>query len=252
MAREQGFVVDRAAFFGGDWPHGFQPIDAPRAFLQRALQLGRYVDREEAERTPAWKQWIPYCVLRCGDWGPDGDPAGRGVLAVQRTKGGGEARLHQSWTIGMGGHVEPADAAASDPTGPDAVAFFERALERELSEELALPAAGLPRPRLLGMINDDTTSVGEVHAGLAYCLDWNVPLGAAAAEPAIREVSKLRGSFRHLADLAELWHTPEQFESWSRFLIEAGVLGDMGATPPCLATRAGAESGLDSLDSAEP
>jgi predicted NUDIX family phosphoesterase len=102
------------------------------------------------------------------------------------------------------------------------------------------------------MINDDTTSVGEVHAGLAYCLDWNVPLGAAAAEPAIREVSKLRGSFRHLADLAELWHTPEQFESWSRFLIEAGVLGDMGATPPGHATRAGAESGLDSLDSAEP
>lgn len=257
MTGEQVFVVDRAAFFGGDWPHGFQPIDATRAFLERAARLGRFVDRAEAERTPAWKQWIPYCVVRCGDWGADGDPSERGVLAVQRTRGGGEARLHGSWTIGLGGHIEPADEAGAGPAGSggagdDAESFFARALARELQEELTLPPGRALRPRLLGLINDDTTQVGRVHAGLAYCLDWSQPLRAAKAQVGVREVSKLRGGFTHLADLAELWQTPEQFETWSSILIEAGVLGAMGPTARGTQLRRGSAFGLVSHDSAEP
>lgn len=251
MSVEQVFVVDRAAFFGGDWPHGFQPIDAPAAFLRRALQLGRFVDRERAERTPAWKQWIPYCLLRCGDWGPDGDRSERGVFAVQRTNRGGEARLHESWSVGLGGHVEPVDEDGRDRPDTAAATFFERALARELSEELLLPSDLTLRPRLLGLINDDTTSVGEVHAGLAYCVDVPAPASEAKELFGVREVSKLRGGFAHLADLAELWQTPEQFESWSRFLIEAGLIGDMGQTPSHRETRPENGTRLDSQRSAE-
>lgn len=251
MACERVFVVDRAAFFGGDWPHGFQPIDAPRAFLRRALQMGRFVDRAEAEQTPDWKQWIPYCVLRCGDWGPNGAPSERGVFAVQRTKGGGEKRLHESWSVGLGGHVDPTDEAVSDPTEEDACRFFERALGRELCEELSLPAHHAMQPRLLGLINDDTTKVGEVHAGLAYCLDWPQPLSLAMEQVAVREVSKMQGGFTHLADLTELWQTPEQIESWSRFLIEAGVLGVMGSSPHGIEARSDGVSGLGSQASVE-
>ena len=98
------------------------------------MRLGRFVEREEAERTPAWKQWIPYCMLRCGDWSADGAPDERGVLLVQRTKKGGEARLHESWTVGLGGHIEPCDATAGDTPAPDAEAFFHAALQRELAE----------------------------------------------------------------------------------------------------------------------
>jgi hypothetical protein len=55
------FVVDRAAFFGGDWPQGFTPLAGAAAtdLLARAADAGRYVDRPTAERRPAWKQWIP-------------------------------------------------------------------------------------------------------------------------------------------------------------------------------------------------
>ncbi len=242
-SRERVFVVDRAAMFGGDWPQGFHAIDDQATFLEQAHARGRFVDRDEAERTPAWKQWIPYCMLRCGDWSADGAPDERGVLLVQRTKKGGEARLHESWTVGLGGHIEPCDATAGDTPAPDAEAFFHAALQRELAEELVLPPGWLPRPRLLGLINDDSTEVGSVHAGLAYCIDLREPLAAARAAIGIREVAKMRGAFTHLADLSDLWHTPEQFESWSQFLIQAVIVGAMGGRSWC--GPAAAEGGPD-------
>ncbi|MCU0863277.1 MAG: hypothetical protein MUC36_05775 [Planctomycetes bacterium] len=216
-------VVDRAAFFGGDWPQGFTPIgaDAAEAFLERAAGSGRFVDRPTAERTPAWKQWIPYCVLRCGgpDW-PSLPAAARGVFVVQRTSGQSEARLHGAWSIGLGGHIEPLDRR----TGPGA-AFFAAALHRELTEELDLGGIELPAPRLLGLINDDSTEVGQVHAGLAYAVDLPLALADAASRVGIGEISKMRGGFTHLAGFADLWQNPAQFETWSQLLVRAGVLG---------------------------
>ncbi|MCK5941163.1 MAG: NUDIX domain-containing protein [Planctomycetes bacterium] len=228
MSEQQVFVVDRAAFFDGDWPHGYQPIAEPAAFLDRAMRLGRFVDRDEAERTPAWKQWIPYCMLRCGDWTATGAAGDRGILLVQRTAKGGEARLHESWTVGLGGHIEPVDAPAGGSAEPDAETFFAAALQRELDEELRLPDGPLPAPRLLGLINDDTTEVGSVHAGLAYCIDLPEPLPRARTRFGIREISKLRGGFTHLVEFAELWQTPSQFETWSQFLIQAEIVGTKG------------------------
>lgn len=249
-ARPQVFVVNRDAFFGGNWPQGYQALPDPAAFLAKAKALGRFVDRKEAEANPAWKQWIPYCMLRCGDWTQPADhPSAkdRGILLVQRTNKGGEARLHESWSIGLGGHIEPVDldgttrakelqnpidalgwpASTSDQTGPEA--FFAAALARELSEELVLPGQRqTPVPRLLGLINDDATEVGKVHAGLAYCIDFPTPLREAQERVGIREISKMRGGFTRLVELAEVWQTPSQFESWSQFLIQAEVVGAMG------------------------
>jgi len=242
------FVVDRDAFFGGDWPQGFHRLPEPDEFLAKAMALGRFVDREEAEANPAWKQWIPYCMLRCGDWSATDHPnPDRGVLLVQRTRQGNETRLHESWSIGLGGHIEPVDVAGPDrakelqtpstelgwsraQSGPtEAHAFFVAALARELAEELDLPGQQqTPVPRLLGLINDDSTEVGKVHAGLAYCIDFSLPLRIARETVGIREISKLRGGFTHLVEFAELWQTPAQFESWSQFLVQAEVVGAMG------------------------
>jgi len=246
MTRAQVFVVDRDAFFDGNWPQGYHRLDDSDAFLAKARSLGRFVDREEAEATPAWKQWIPYCMLRCGDWSEGSLDPERGVLAVQRTNKGGEARLHESWSIGLGGHIEPEDVvattAAGEPNSGDAGArtFFATALGRELSEELRLPESGLiPAPKLLGLINDDSTEVGKVHAGLAYCIDFPAPLHIAREMVGIREISKMRGGFTHLVEFAKLWQTRSQFESWSQFLIHAEITVAMGVRP------------LDGTDSAE-
>jgi predicted NUDIX family phosphoesterase len=223
---EHVFVVDRAAFFGGDWPQRFLPLaggDAA-AFLDRAHAAGRFEPRPAAEANPAWKQWIPYCVLRCAAAGTAADAGARdaGVFLVRRTRGQSEARLHGAWSIGLGGHVEPVDA-----TGAGA-AFFACALRRELSEELDLRGLALPEPRFVGVLNDDATEVGAVHAGLVYVVD--VPLGVAAARAAVRvgETSKMHGGFTHLVEFFELWQNPAQFETWSRTLIQAGIADPIG------------------------
>lgn len=247
------FVVDRAAFFGGDWPQGFQASPAdPAELIARARAAGRFVGRAAAEANPEWKQWIPYCVLCCGDWRPEAPDDTRGIFTFERTRGQGEARLHGARSIGLGGHVEPVDEAAAAGPNPAAVApaerFFANALWRELGEELGWrlkgprgvrstpfsdwskehPAIPGPQLRLLGIVNDDSTPVGRVHAGLVYRLDVPLPLPAARESVRVREITKMRGGFASLVEFRQLWQDPNRFESWSQFLIEAGVVGAMG------------------------
>ncbi|MBL8730539.1 MAG: hypothetical protein JNM25_19125 [Planctomycetes bacterium] len=230
----QVFVVDRASFFGGDWPQGFAAMAGAEAieFLDAAHARGRFVERAVAEQTPAWKQWIPYCVLRCRAAAPSPAeglaPAASlaGIFRVQRTSGQGEARLHGAWSIGLGGHVEPVDRApAADPER--GANFFQRALARELAEELRL-AGALPPPRFVGLLNDDATPVGRVHAGLVYVCDLVADLDTADRMIAVGEIAKMRGGFGSLVEFAELWQDPFRFESWSQFLVQAGIAGPMG------------------------
>ena len=285
--REQVFVVDRAAFFAGAWPQGFSaaPARDPQ-FLTRAFECGRFVDRAEAEANPDWKQWIPYGVLRCGQLPTPMPEDERGVFTVQRSRGQSETRLHGSWSIGLGGHINPVDAtpwaacggyasatagadghararagevvdtgagssASRKATSESAVSFFESALRRELAEELVCrPAAGASqfhalgpvtgtsavpaewpegtRTELLGLVNDDRTDVGRVHAGLVYRIDLPLPLTTARKSLQVLEISKMHGGFASLVEVHELWQDRAQFESWSQFLIQAGVVGAMG------------------------
>jgi predicted NUDIX family phosphoesterase len=229
------FVVDRRAFFGGDWPQGFAPLAGTEAarFLDAAAAHGRFVDRAQAEVTPAWKQWIPYAVVRCTN------PADRhdaGVFAVRRLRQQSEARLHGAWSIGLGGHIEPVDG---EPAA-DGPAFFGRALRRELHEELHFAPGHAAATTFLGLLNDDATEVGRVHAGLVYAVDLQLPLDLARQAVRVREIAKMHGVFTHLVEFATLWQNPTQFESWSQVLVRAGIAGPIGG---CSHTGVGGHAG---------
>lgn len=237
MVVEQVFVVRRSAFFGGDWPQGFTPIEAAgNDLLASFRRQGFFVDRPAAEQNPEWKQLIPYCVLR---------RPGQ-VFCVQRKSAQTETRLHHLLSIGIGGHVNPGAPATA------AEAFFGAALDQELQEELAFYAHGGPcapeatnpcTPELCGLLNDDGTEVGRVHCGLVYTIDLPAP-SAAAPVVRVREVSKMAGGFRHLAELQLLWQDPARFESWSRILFHAGVAGPNAVTRP-LRTRSARPEGVE-------
>ena len=203
---EHVLVVPRAAFFAGNWRQGFSalsPTDAQKLTTQFA-SAAFFTPRPAAEDNPEWKQPIPYCLITRGSE----------VFCVQRTQAGTEGRLRGLYSVGLGGHVGPEDGAAEDPN------TLGRALLRELNEELSLPRQPPPALPLVGLLNDDSNQVGRVHVGLVY--RWELPPPREGVENiAIREISKLRGGFRRLVELQELWQDPGRFESWSQIVIHA-------------------------------
>ena len=97
------FVVPRTAIFPEFAPHGLSAFGeefSHESFQRCVEEEGFFVEREYAERTPTLKQIIPYTLVTRGEE----------ILLLQRTKGGGEARLHNKLSIGVGGHVNPVDA----------------------------------------------------------------------------------------------------------------------------------------------
>jgi len=114
----------------------------------------RWLPRDRAEGDPSYKQVIPYVVLRSR-------AAGR--LACYRRKGS-EKRLHDLWSIGIGGHVNPEDGSEN---GRRPVDIIEKGLMRELGEEL-IRCHTVSQPVFKGVINEERTDVGTVHLGLVY------------------------------------------------------------------------------------
>jgi len=216
---EQVFVVERRRFFGGTWPQGFVAAgELPSGLLRELAAAGAFVARDAAELDPAHKQLIPYCVLR----------RPQAVFCVQRKTTQAEIRLHRLLSIGIGGHINP------DPQAPPPAAaeqFFLRALWRELDEEMQGLAPASPQPLFQGLLNDDDNEVGKVHAGLVYSIDCADPAPDRPL-PRIREISKMAGGFRSLAELEPLWQDPGRFESWSRMLFQAGIAGIRAVARP--------------------
>lgn len=171
---------------------GIRPADdADLDELRAAVTShGRYLDRPIAEANPAFKQLIPYVVVRSDEQ----------VFLMERTDAGGDPRLHRKASIGVGGHLNPVDGEA-DP--------LDAGLRREWSEELI--AGWEPHFRLVGLLNDDSNPVGSVHLGVVFQVD------AAGRELAVREREKLSGRW---ADPTLLAAAGERLETWSRIVAE--------------------------------
>ena len=156
---------------------------------------GIFAERPAMEVDPGFKQVIPYVVLRDGPrW-----------FLMRRTRAGADARLHDRWSIGVGGHVNPGDA---DLLG---------GLRREWNEELVTDF--IPEFRAVGLLNDDETPVGAVHLGVVFVAD------AAGRPVVIRETHKLEGAF---ADETGVAAVRDRMETWSRLVFDALTSGTRG------------------------
>ena len=169
---------------------GIRPAGEDR-LAELIRSRGQFRPRSEMEPDETWKQVIPYPVLRDGSrW-----------FLMRRTRAGGDARLHDRYSIGVGGHVNPEDGGLDGD--------LSTALRREWLEELDVEF--VPHFRFLGLLNDDTTSVGRVHVGLVYEAD------AAGRPVTIRETEKLSGGFVGSADVEAV---VDDLETWSRLAFE--------------------------------
>jgi predicted NUDIX family phosphoesterase len=186
VTEELVYVVPRETILGNGTWHGVRTADTDE-FLAVVAAHGRFEPRPAMESDPSFKQIIPYLVLRDGER----------YFLMRRTRAGGDMRLHDAWSIGVGGHVNPGDG---DLAG---------GLLREWTEELV--ADFVPEFRLVGLLNDDTTDVGRVHLGAVY-------LAEAGGRPvAIRETDKLSGAFASPAQVEEV---ADRLETWSRLAFE--------------------------------
>jgi predicted NUDIX family phosphoesterase len=186
-AGERVLVVPRSAIMpDGGW-HGLR-----RAGLEAALTVvastGSFEPRDEVERDPGRKQVIPYVVVRDG----------QRIFLMRRTRAGGDERLHDRYSIGVGGHLNPGDR---DLAG---------GLHREWTEELATDFEPVFEP--LGTLNDDTTEVGSVHLGFVFTV------AVAGHAVAVRETDKLEGWFASPDEVRAVY---DRLETWSQIVFDA-------------------------------
>lgn len=184
-AEELVLVVPRASLMGDPGWLGVT-TDGLDGFEAIVARDGEFRPRGAMEVDRSWKQVIPYLVLRDGPR----------YFLMRRTKAGADARLHDRYSIGVGGHLNPGDG---DLAG---------GLRREWREEVA--ADFEPAFRLIGLLNDDSTEVGSVHVGAVYVAD------AEGRPVAIRETDKLTGSF---AEPAEAAAVVDRMETWSALVF---------------------------------
>ncbi len=183
---ERVYVVPRAALpDAANW-YGLR-VDGLEAFEVAVGREGRYEPRAAMELDPAFKQIIPYLVLRDGPR----------YFLMLRSTGGADARLHGRQSIGVGGHLNPGDGGLLG------------GLHREWHEELS--ADFVPEFQLIALLNDDTTPVGAVHLGAVYVAD------VGGRSVTIREKDKLTGAFVTASEVAAV---ADRLETWSRLAFE--------------------------------
>lgn len=179
-------MVPRGSVVPGRGWRGIRPADLTQV-LATVAREGRFAPRAAMELDPAFKQIIPYLVLRDGER----------YFLMHRSRAGGDARLYEKASIGVGGHLEPGDR---DLAG---------GLAREWREELV--ADFDPEPGFIGLLNDDRTGVGRVHLGVVFVAD------ARGRPVAVRETDKLSGAF---AAPAEVRAVGDRLETWSQLVFE--------------------------------
>lgn len=180
-------LLDRLGSFVGfnDRVDAYLPVILDPAHLS-------YLKRSLAEEDPTYKQLIPYAVL----------VSGSSVYCYSRGKKGGESRLHDLLSLGVGGHICRED-------GNRGIEAYEAGFARELDEEVEI--LGTYESRIVGLLHDPRTPVGNVHVGIVHLLELT-STGVVARDPALAGASFM--------SIEEVREKKDLFETWSQFVID--------------------------------
>jgi len=197
MTPEENVLVIKRSLF--DELGSFQGLSfEPGKYLQAILSRGNnfFLPRPKAEIDPTHKQIIPYVLLAHGNT----------VLHYVRGKKAGEQRLVSKGSIGIGGHMNETDETlfALDE------AAYRAGVEREVGEEISINTKF--EDRIVALLNDDSTEVGQVHLGIVHVFKL--------AEP---KVEKCEAMITNVAFLGknELLARRDSLETWSQICLDA-------------------------------
>lgn len=159
-----------------------------------ARQNNFFMVRSEAEKSPEFKQIIPYALLV---------HEGK-VLHYVRGKKAGEQRLVSKGSIGIGGHMNDADE------GLFALDFeaYQAGVQREVNEELKVNTPY--KNSVVALLNDDSNEVGQVHLGVVHIFELETP-AVEKREAMITEMEFLT--------VEQLQAKKDSLESWSQICV---------------------------------
>jgi len=167
-------------------------INGNRDLLTRIVQNGLFRKRNELEEDPSFKQIIPYAIISNKE----------SYYLFKRTSGQREKRLHNKYSLGVGGHMNPGNSTDSKEQ------YLIGELKRELFEEVKLLNGCIIEDiEFIGFINDDTISVGRAHIGLLYNIH------VSNKDVYINETDKMTAEWIEKPGLAEFY---EGMETWTK------------------------------------
>jgi len=131
-------------------------------FIKHCSTAGfQFINRRDAEKDPSYKQIIPYIILQTKDL----------KKTAIYNRQGSEKRLHDLWSVGIGGHINPIDMEAQSDSFQQ---ILMTGMARELNEELAIRPKE-DHPSFSGVINEEITDVGKVHMGAVFRILTDTP-----------------------------------------------------------------------------
>lgn len=163
--------------------------------------------RGDVETDSSFQQIIPYMLFST-----EGGSVSAGSIkffAYRYLSNAGEKRLiNDKYQVGVGGHIELVD---NEDDGKD---ILESGMMREWKEEVDFKGNILEK-KLVGILNDDTNPVEEVHLGLVYHFKGD------SDDIKIKEIDKLEGQLFSLKEIKEdISHSPWMNVVYKDYLLK--------------------------------
>lgn len=184
---EQILVVKRDKFFQEPAWQGIRAVDFS-AYLKTINENKEFLPRTLMENDPGYKQVIPYMVFNYEDR----------YFLMQRQAKATETRLKNKYSLGIGGHIRQEDIS-----GLNIIDWARREFEEEVEY------AGNYEVQPIGILNDDSNPVGEVHVGFVLLLKGDTPK--------IKVKEELKSGV--LLDLKECQDFYDMMENWSQIVF---------------------------------
>jgi predicted NUDIX family phosphoesterase len=187
---EHIMVVKRDTLFGlkPAW-HGIES-ESLESYITLIKNEHEFLPRFLMEEDARYKQIIPYIVFTFNNQ----------YFLMQRQAHATEQRLKSKMSLGIGGHLRAEDITDGDLFGW---------AKREFHEEVAY--MGDMSIRVIGLLNDDTNPVGQVHLGVVMLVE--------GTNPHIAVKSELKSG--KLATLEECRMEYDRLESWSQIVLDS-------------------------------
>jgi predicted NUDIX family phosphoesterase len=185
---------------------GFEPADN-LLNLKTLFQENEclWIDRGDAETNTDYKQLIPYVLVMCQG----------SVFQYYRSSEGNEERLHHTYSVGLGGHVNPCDSESSND---EIILTYLEGLVRELREETGLIISlSMAAKSFVGLVNDDENPVGKVHLGVVHVVEVEPAQASELLKNCERTLE--RPAFVPLENFKKIQHLGE-LETWSSMIIK--------------------------------